>query len=449
MANILPFAAWRYDSEHVRLEDVLTQPYDKITPEMQQKYYDTSAYNLVRVELGQARPEDDTHNNVYTRAAENLRRWREVGVLQADSGPCIYAYAQRFDVPGPEATRWERRGFIALCHLRDYAENVVFRHEQTLAKPKSDRLQLLRATHVNTGQIFMLYPDETGAVEEIIYRYVYGSPPTAEMTDEYGVEHRLWPVSDQALILQVREMMVDKRLVIADGHHRYETALTYRNERRLQEMEAGKVLMKVRTGEMPVDTSLPYEFVMATFVAMESKGLLVLPTHRVVFGLEFREKEFLRSAEQYFEVRRLDQGLTPAQMVQALVEAGERGTAFVMVTRDARYLLLAREGEMEKARANVSPTISRLDVTRLHQVVLQHLMGITEEDIREQRHLNYLRDAEEAVQRVESGANAAFLMNPVRMEQLKEAAFAGQVMPQKSTDFYPKLLSGLTIYAMD
>ena len=228
MARIYPFRAWRYNPSAVRLEDVVTQPYDKISPAMQQAYYQRSPFNLVRIILGLPELFDaERGESVYTRAARDFAAWREQGVLIQEKEPCVFAYAQRFKVPGTEIVK-ERRGFIALGKLHEYAEQVVFRHEQTLSKPKSDRLNLLKATHAHFGQIFMLYSDPAGSVEKILYEG--NGPAEAEVTDEYGVLHRLWRVNDPATIRLLTTAMADKKLIIADGHHRYETALNYSKE---------------------------------------------------------------------------------------------------------------------------------------------------------------------------------------------------------------------------
>ncbi len=228
MARIYPFRAWRYNPSAVRLEDVVTQPYDKITPAMQQAYYQRSPFNLVRIILGLPELFDaEKGENVYTRAANDFHAWREQGVLIQENEPCVFAYAQRFKVPGTEIEK-ERRGFIALGKLQDYADQVVFRHEQTLSKPKSDRLNLLKATRAHFGQIFMLYSDPAGSVEKILYEG--NGAADAEVTDEYGVLHRLWRVNNPAAIRLLVTAMGDKKLIIADGHHRYETALKYSKE---------------------------------------------------------------------------------------------------------------------------------------------------------------------------------------------------------------------------
>jgi uncharacterized protein (DUF1015 family) len=436
MAHIEPFRALRYDSTKLALAQVATQPYDKITPAMQDRYYAASPYNLVRIILGKRETTDDAQKNPYTRAAKSLRDWRQEAILRQDPEPSIYRYVQRFSSPSPassDALQFERQGFIALGKIEDYAAGVVFRHEQTLAKPKADRLDLLRATKAHFGQVFMLYDDPAAEIEQSISS---SEPPTMEMTDEYGVSHRVWKVSNSQTIELVRKKMRDKKLIIAVGHHRYETALTYRNERR-----AG-----TNAGSGPA----PYEFVMMTFVNMASPGLLILPTHRVVHGLpKFSTDVFRASAGKFFTLEEVDPSLGPERASSMLREAGQTGTAILTVTRDRVFLLTHPKASSEVFK-NVSARQEGLDVVQLHKCLLEQVLEISEAAIRDQTNVSYIRDGEEALNSVRSGhANVAFLMNPVKMQQMRDIAFAGEVLPQKSTDFYPKLLSGLTIYALE
>ena len=438
MAYIFPFRAWRYNPSSVRLEDVVTQPYDKISPSMQEAYYQRSPFNLVRIILGKPEQSDaERGESVYTRAARNFTAWRKQGVLAQEKGPCIFAYAQRFKVPGTEMIK-ERRGFIALGKLHDYAEKVVFRHEQTLSKPKSDRLNLLKATHAHFGQIFMLYSDPARSVEKILYDGA--GPADAEVTDEYGVLHRIWKVSDPAAISMLTAAMADKKLIIADGHHRYETALNYSKEHAPAEVESS-------TAGLP-QPAYPEAAVMMTFVNMDSDGLVILPTHRVVHSLAgFDPAALTRAAEEFFTVTSL-----PAADASSYINTltHQQGTAFVAVTRSGALLLRSRPEPVAAALAHLPERQRQLDLSCLHSIVLDRLLGLDAEKVREQTNLRYLRDAAEAVDQVRRAeADVVFLTNPVSMEQLKEVAFAGDVMPQKSTDFFPKLLSGLTIYALD
>ncbi|HEY6348365.1 MAG TPA: DUF1015 domain-containing protein [Candidatus Angelobacter sp.] len=432
MAEIVPFQALRYDAQHVRLEDVVTQPYDKITPAMQAKYYDVSPYNLVRIILGRNFETDSAAFNVYSRAAEYLHDWRAGGILRQDSEPSVYFYSQTFTVPGVRGLA-ERRGFIALGRIHDYADNVVYRHEQTLAKPRADRLNLLRYTKAHFGQIFMLYNDPEAEIERLLENE---DDPDASILDEYEVLHRVWRIHDAGIVQTIQQLMRNKKLLIADGHHRYETALGYRDERRSQ---AGTA-----------DRRAAHEFVMMTFIRMESPGLVILPTHRIVHGLpDFDHERMLETARRFFEIRRIHPRTESRTATTLLEEAGEGGTAFVALTRQGSYLMKARKRPMLEALSAVSARQRDLDVVQLHRVLLERVLGISEEAIREQAHVKYERDAFEAISCVRQGANVAFLMNPARMDQVRDIAFAGEVLPQKSTDFYPKLLSGFAIYALD
>jgi uncharacterized protein (DUF1015 family) len=441
MARIYPFRAWRYNPSVVRLEDAVTQPYDKISPAMQQAYYQRSPYNLVRIILGLPELFDaEKGESVYTRAARELSTWREQGVLVQEKNPCVFAYAQRFTVPGTDIIK-ERRGFIALGRLHEYAEQVVFRHEQTLSKPKSDRLNLLKATRAHFGQIFMLYSDPAGSVEKILYDG--NGPAEAEVTDEYGVVHRIWRVSDPAAIRLLSTAMADKKLIIADGHHRYETALNYSKE---HAPASGAKAEYGATG-LP-QPPYPEAAVMMTFVNMDSDGLVILPTHRVVHSLAtFDPAAFAHSAEAFFTVEAL--AAADASSYIATLKAQQR-TAFVAVTRSGAFLLRSKPEPVAAALADLPERQRQLDLSHLHSIILDRLLGLDAEKVREQTNLRYLRDAAEAVDQVARGeADVVFLTNPVTMEQLREVAFAGDVMPQKSTDFFPKLLSGLAIYALD
>jgi uncharacterized protein (DUF1015 family) len=434
MAEIIPFKALRYDPEHVKLEDVLTQPYDKITPEMQTKYYEKSPHNLVRIILGKAGETDTDAFNVYSRAKEYLHDWRSDGILKQDSEPALYAYSQTFAIPGTRDLS-ERRGLIALGRLHDYSDGVVFRHEQTLSKPRADRLNLLRATRAHFGQIFMLYSDPQEKIDALLKSKTEEDPDTS-ILDEYETLHRIWRIQDPALIGAVQQVMHDKKLLIADGHHRYETALNYRNERHAQ---SGST-----------DPNAPYEFVMMTLIPMESRGLVILPTHRIVHGLpNFDREQMLEAAAQFFDIDRIDMRTESRSATTMLSQAGENGTAFVAITRQGSYLLRAKTNVIEDALKHLPQLQRGLDVVQLHRILLERILGISEEAIRNQENVRYERDAFEAISWVRQGANVAFLMNPAKIQQVSDIAFAGEVLPQKSTDFYPKLLSGLTIYALE
>jgi uncharacterized protein (DUF1015 family) len=371
---------------------------------------------------------------VYTRAAEYFHDWRSGGILKQDSDPGIYAYSQTFTVPGTRELQ-ERRGLIALGRIHDYADSVVYRHEQTLSKPRADRLNLLRATRAHFGQIFMLYNDSGGEIDALLKTKIEEDPDTS-LLDEYETLHRVWRIHDPALIHQVQQTMLDKKLLIADGHHRYETALAYRNERRTE------------TGSS--DPNAAHEFVMMTLIPMESRGLVILPTHRIVHGLlDFDRERMLETAGQFFNIDRIDLRSETRSATTLLSQAGDKGTAFVAVTRQGPYLLRAKQEAIQNALREVPSLQRHLDVVQLHRIMLERVLGISEEAIRNQENIRYERDAFEAISWVRQGANVAFLMNPAKIDQVRDIAFGGEVLPQKSTDFYPKLLSGLAIYALE
>ena len=439
MADIHPFRALRYDLQRVPAAQVVTQPYDKITPAMQERYYAASPYNLVRIILGCREPNDNdndndkanANNNVYTRAAAYARQWRAEGIFRQDAEPSIYVYSQTFTAPSGK--RFERRGFIALGRLEDYSAKVVFRHEHTLSKPKADRLDLLRATRTHYEQLFLLYED-SGEIASLLEP---ATAPTIEVDDEYGVAHRVWQISDPTVISSVQKQMREQKLVIADGHHRYETALNFRDECRAA----------TGTGS----NQAPYEFVMMTLVNMNDPGLLVLPTHRVVHSLDaFSVDEFQKNTSQFFAVEQVDPAIDAERATALLREKGRTGTALLAVTASRASLLHSPKAAGANFFAGLSPRQQALDVVQLHKCLLEGVLNLSEESIRNQQNLSYLRDASEALDQVRKGAaNIAFLMNPCPVAQVRDIALAGEVMPQKSTDFYPKLLSGLTAYALD
>jgi uncharacterized protein (DUF1015 family) len=435
MADIRPFRALRYNQQKVTASEVVTQPYDKITADMQANYYAASPFNLVRIILGRSQQDDNTTDNVYTRAGGFSRQWREDGILCRDSAASIYPYSQTFTTPS--GTNFERRSFIALGRIEDYSAKVVFRHEQTLAKPKADRLDLLRATRVHYEQLFLLYED-SGEIDSLLGT---SKLPAIDVDDEYGVAHRVWQVSDPAVTASVQARMQDQKLVIADGHHRYETALNFRNE--------------CRAAAGVLNSEASYEFVMMTFVNINDPGLLILPTHRVVHSLpSFSVDAFETASREFFVVEELDPEIDAARATAVLQERGRRGTALLGVTNRRAFLLHSPTVAAARFFSGLSVRQQSLDVVELHKVLLEGVLELSEESIRNQQNLSYVRDAAEALGAVrradgKAAANIAFLMNPCPVQRMRELALAGEVMPQKSTDFYPKLLSGLTAYALD
>jgi uncharacterized protein (DUF1015 family) len=467
MAEIQPFRAFRYETDRVALKDVLTQPYDKISPAMQERYYAASPANLIAIEKGQVFEGDTPQNDVYTRAAAKLEEWIAERILVQDTAPSVYIYSQEYFVPGGHSRR-ERIGFIALGRLEDYDAKIVFRHERTLSAPKTDRMELLQHTRAQTGQLFMLYDDPTRRIEALLEETAHKSAPL-ELRDEYDVLHRLWPVSDQVFARRIQKEMAEKKLVIADGHHRYETALNYRNECRAQfdKTRAAKTKSgKTKAGQ--IDPSAAYEFAMMTFINSHSKGLTILPTHRLVRNLpDFNFERFRKAVGAFF-----DWYSYPFQ------DAEEREASYVEFRKDfegrsrerrsigiypggiqpgsapgsgAFYLfLLRRDADLETLLPDLSEGQRELDVVLLHRLILDKGLGITAEAVTAEKNLSYEREMNAAIVAVDKGdAQLACLLNPVRVQQVMDIALGGDVLPQKSTDFYPKMLSGVAIYRVE
>jgi uncharacterized protein (DUF1015 family) len=440
MADIRAFRAIRYNLDKVKLGDVLTQPYDKITPAMQERYYAASPYNLIPVEKGKTHPGDTPGDNVYTRAAKKVEEWLAEKILVQDAAAGIYVYTQEFQPPGTQ-TRKTRMGFIAAGRVEDYDAKVVFRHERTLSAPKADRIELLRQTRLQTGQLFLLYEDPSRKVEAWI-EGVRQKSTNIEMTDEYGVAHRLWPVFDREAIAAVRKEMADKKLVIADGHHRYETALHLRNEAR---QKAGETDLEAAT-----------EFAMMTFVNTHSAGLVILPTHRLLQNARgFEIAKFQRQMGEYFDWKSFpfsnagERSKAYADF-QSGLRAGREGqrTIGFYAGGGAFHLLILKKGaDLRALLPDVSDAQRGLDVVLLHRLVLEKGLGISPEAVAAEKSIGYEREMEAAIASVEKEeSQAAFLINPARIEQVMEIALGGDVLPQKSTDFYPKLMSGIANY---
>ena len=415
MAKIFPFRPYRYASTAGPLEKLLTQPYDKISPEAQRKYYENHPKNLIRVILGEKSASDSDADNVYTRAKSHFEEWIADSTLVQDSEPSFYAYFQKFHLPDDPNTRLTRKGFIGLGEVVDYTANVVYRHELTLAGPKKDRRQVLDHTGAHFGQIFMLYPDREGAIDAILTEAAQ-HPHTAQVTDEYGVIHTIWKISDPAKVAQIQALMSDKKLLIADGHHRYETALAYHKDH--PQSEPGKK-------------------VMMTFVNMYSPGLKILGTHRVVKNLaNFEPQAIRRDIEKDFEVTKYESVHELRKHWHHPDEQTVRIGA-VFSGDPAAYLF------------EVKRQVGDLDVTVLHNTILRGTLGISEEAVRDEKYLKYIRGIDPAVDLVRNGGyQVAFLLEPPTIEQTASISFDGGVMPQKSTDFYPKLLTGMAIYKL-
>jgi uncharacterized protein (DUF1015 family) len=422
MAGVYPFRGLRYNPGKVSVEKVVTQPYDKISREMQDRYYKLDPHNIIRIILGKAEDSDSDANNVYTRAAAQLKAWREAHVLEPLDKPSFVVYFQRFTIPGTQEQRI-RKGFIGLGRLEDYANQVVYPHERTLSGPKQDRLQLLRHTRTHFEQIFMLYEDPEQRIDTALDAAAEDAPDI-EVTDEYGVTHTLWIVDTPSVLKKIQDEMSSKKLIIADGHHRYETALAYRDEK--------------GADKMPM-----------TFFNMFSPALTVLPTHRVVSSVkDFDSGRLFERAGEFFDVE--DAPSDAASFRAALIRAGQHRVTIGVSTSSGNRLLGLKPADLSVVMSDLSKKQRTLDVVVLHRLLIERCLGIGEEAVKHESNIRYVREFDAALNAVAEGsAQVSFLLNATKLDQLRDIAYEGNVMPQKSTDFYPKVLSGLLLYSLD
>jgi len=438
MAKIVPFRGLRYNLSQIPdPASVMAPPYDVISPALREDLCGRSPYNVVRLILGLADPGESEAGSRYIRAADEFQRWQHEGILVRDAEPAIYLYDQVR--PADEGGRLLRRGFIALARLEDFATGVVKPHEKTLAAPKADRFNLLKACRANLSPVFSLYADPC-CVLEALARRERERLPDIEAADDDGVTHRLWRVGDASIIRKAQDLLDSKTLFLADGHHRYESALAYRNYmRELHPNYTGKET---------------FNYLLMYFANMEEQGVFIQPTHRLVGNLpDFRLELFLQALDPWFEVDA--QPVDPAdpavrgEVRQRLLLRGSSRRTLCLFAGNATvyYLTLRDEKVMDRFFDAKTPKALRtLDVSILHQLVFESILGITAQAQEEQLHLKYVRNFDEPFVRVLNGEfQIAFLMNATQLSEVRDVANAGAKMPQKSTYFYPKLLSGLVI----
>lgn len=438
MAVVKPFRAIRYNTDRFdtpqAMQRVVAQPYDRIEDELQQHYYDLSPYNIVRIIQGKREAGDRPSGpNVYTRACDYYRQWQAEGVLVREQQPAFYAYEQTFAV---ESTTYTRLGMIAAVELTDFDEGTIRPHERIHSGPKEDRLRLLRTIHANTEQIFILYPDAANKVNGLIRQAIGDRAPEIDVVEiwEHDVRQRLWPITDSALLAAIQAEMAPKRgLIIADGHHRYSTGLNYRDDQRAAHPDA--------------PPNAAFNFVQATLVSMDDPGLLVLPTHREICQFDgIAPAEILEQADAFFTV-----GTAPdLDACLAAVAGNSTGHSFgfyggpdsgfhVLTLKNAAALDTLIPGDQ-------SNDWKQLAVSVLHEILLEQVACVPETGIEDKSMIRYHRDPHLAVSNVDTGkGNFVFFVSPTRMNQIKAVAGEGEQMPQKSTDFYPKVISGLSM----
>ncbi|MHC4363409.1 MAG: DUF1015 domain-containing protein [Planctomycetota bacterium] len=432
--EVKPFKAFRYDETVVgNVGDCTAPPYDVISPAQQEELHRKSEYNIVRITKGETTPSDNDHNNPYTRAADYLSTWMEKGALRQDSAEAIYGYVQDFQLAGKYV---QRLSFVALARLEEFGK-IVRPHEQIMNEPMIDRLNLKRATAARFGLVFMLYEDEHGVADKIIEKAA-GQGPLIDFVDGQNVRHRLFGITDQQDIHAIAAMMHDKTCIIADGHHRYTTGLTYSKEH----------------------PSQAARYQMLAFVNTRHEGLVILATHRLVSNLlTFNFQELLSALKDNFELteHRFDSphSKTDArqQMLTEMKDARDHDkNAFgIYGGNSAFYVAVLNNAKaMDSAAPEKSPPWRSLDVSVLHKLILEELLGVGEKELAAASNVEYVKDnshvVDELVDKIDAGdKQVVFFMNPTKIEQIQMVADHGERMPQKSTYFYPKVYTGLTI----
>jgi uncharacterized protein (DUF1015 family) len=430
MAHVQTISGLRFASDQVgNLAEVIAPPYDVINREAQARYYQRSPFNIIRIELGEEKPTDTALDTVYTRAATTLAEWRLRGIVRQERQSCYYLYQQRFHHGGQSFTR---TSLLARVRLEPWSARVILPHEQTLAKAKNDRLQLYRACATNTSPIMCLYDDPQARMRKLLSSYA--KKPEVQITDEIGEEHILQPIHNAEHITLIQDFFSPRQLYIADGHHRYETALNYRNE-----------ILEQR-GELHLNDAV--NFTMMALIDIEDPGMLVLPTHRLLAHLsrEALEQLSATSLERFFDVQTLSAEST-TQLLSALKEQGEQGHVLALHTEKQTLLLrMNAEGERAMHESGRTSSWNTLDVAIAQRLILETLLGLRPEDMTAGPYVRYSHEPEQIFEEVRNGsAQAALLLNATPLQQVRAVAQANERMPQKSTFLYPKLITGLVM----
>lgn len=428
MAEIKPFRGLRFTDKAGDIQTLTCPPYDIISEEQRQEYLQTNPYNVIRLEL----PREG--ENPYVQAGETLHRWEQEGMIRRDTQPALYIYEEEFLSGVTQGEVKKVKGFICRVKAEPFSKGTVLPHEETLSKAKEDRLNLMKATGCNFSQIYSLYMDEEHTTRERLEN-LSKDTPRYEFSDGF-VTHRLWLVNDPVAIQAICDDFADRKLYIADGHHRYETAVNFSQYCH-------------ENGIAPENGEADY--VMMMLVDMENEGLVVFPTHRLIRNLEnFSAEALLKGCEEHFDVAVMNHLEEIESTLHSLYQEGKKAFAFYAGGENWYLLTLRDISVMALLLPDKSPASQGLDVTVLHSLILEKLMGIDKENMANQRNLTYTRSFEEAIQFVQSGeSQCAFILNPTRVTEIRDVAAAGEKMPQKSTYFYPKLITGLVMNEMD
>jgi uncharacterized protein (DUF1015 family) len=440
MAEIAPFRGLRYHTEKPEdLTMVVIPPYDVISPEEQDLFHRTSPHNMIHLELGRATSEDNETNNPHTRAAKYLQEWQKARILVRDEQPGLYYY--ELDYPVTQGLRQTRYGFICTLRLQDFSSGFVRPHEKTFQAVKDERLGLMTACQANLSPVFALYSDPAMIVDHTL-KDSRESTSVISFVDRTGMQHRLWRVVKPEAIQQVTALMLDKPIFIADGHHRYETALNYRS------------LQRRRLGNAPADA--PFDYIMMYLSNLDQGGLVILPTHRLLKHLgPWEPQRFLSEASAYFDIFHYETTLQGQLKWREDLDQGQSGkeTLIGLYWREAAafYLMRAKDEVVSSYLTGhgVDEVLRSLDVVILDQLLLRRLLNLSDAFLANEHNIHFKQDLLEAVSSVQSGVyEAGFFINPTRIEQVQEVASAGLIMPHKATYFYPKVGSGLVIYPL-
>ncbi|MCX5634012.1 MAG: DUF1015 domain-containing protein [Phycisphaerae bacterium] len=430
--EIKAFKAYRFNPDVVGDNGkCIAPPYDVISPAQQKKLYEQNPYNIIRIILGKTEPTDNDKKNQYSRAAEYLADWLNKKALKQDEKETIYAYVQNFEVAGK---KYQRSGFIALGKLAQFGAGVR-PHEKTLDGPKADRLKLLQATAAQFELVFMLYDDPQRQTDEIIEKATANKKSIIEFADDDGVKHSLYPIDSQEDTKSLVKLMAQKEVLIADGHHRYETAMNYYN----------------------LTKNPAAQWLMMAFVNVHNKGLVILPTHRLVGNLKnYDTDELIKKLPSNFKITEFEYKKSETKekakslMMKRLGKAFEQGQNAFGIYDGKSFYFISLENKDALKSLPMSDASKSLDVVVLHKLILEGLLGIGDAQLAGETNIEYIKDvgiaADEAMAKVDSGEKQIlFFMNPTKAEQVKQVAAANEKMPQKSTFFYPKIFSGLTI----
>ena len=427
MAIIKAFKGMRYNTDKAgKLNELCCPPYDIISEKERLSYIAANEYNVIRLEL----PKDG--DDVYQTAGDVLDLWREQGILIHEDKPAIYIYEEDFNAYNK---RRSIKGIIARVKVEEFSKGVILPHEFTLSKAKTDRFNLMKATNCNFSQIYALYMDSEHTTLNTIAALSKGDPD-CKFTDSDRITHKLWIITDEEVIAKLVTDFADRKLYIADGHHRYETALNYRNYCR----ENGIA----KEGD-------PQDYQMIYLVDMEHPGLIVFPTHRMVRDLkQFDMNNVLAACEEYFEITRFKNVSNLNSELNKQYKSGKKAFAFYVGSGEWYLLVLKDIGVMSKVLPELSEASQQLDVSVLHTLILEKVLGIDKENMANQTNLTYTKFFEEAIMKVDSGEfQCSFILNPTRVTDIRDVAAAGEKMPQKSTYFYPKMITGMVMNDLD